>query len=702
MRTRHIALYLGVFLLLAAHIPEEVSAQGARRAGARAAPQPGVVSRVQWSEDGKSLTFTNLGERYRFHLETGERESLGSQEDGESQPQGRRTRRPRRGASGLTGTYVGRPSRGRQYTQVDSPNGRWEAHYQNWNVVLKEKETGETIAVTITGNETVHYGTASWVYGEELGQNRSMWWTPDSQKLLFYKFDDTGVEPFHLVRGWSKINTEEYPEYYPKAGAQNPAAELLMYDLASQEITRIDAGGGSEEYIYNIRTSPDGAVMMVNWTDRLQQHLKVMAIDLESGACRTIVEERQETWQSNSPRMRYLEDKKRFIWTTEKSGYSHHELRDLDGTLHSTITAGDFQTAGIQFVDEEIGQVGFLGYSSAKNPYYQQYHIVDLDGLNQRRVTTLDFHHSNFNLSPDRKWLVAQFEEVNTPPCTVLYSSAGKVVALLAQSDPSTAANLAEMFQFRSNDGRFDIYGILYKPRDFNSLKKYAVINSLYGGPGSNEISARYVSTPRSETERGYLVVKVNNRGTGSRGKEFLGAAYLRLGDIDIQDHADAIRTLRTRPYFDGSRVGIVGSSYGGYMSAMGILKHPDVYSAAVDRSGPTDWRHYDTIYTERYMSTPQLNPDGYNIGRAMNEEYIENFKKEGGKLLIMHGMVDDNVHPTNAFQLIDALDKANAGYESRFFPNNGHGLGRGSSRTQWEFFDRVLRPQETGGPVVF
>lgn len=702
MQTRQTLLYLGVSLLLAIFVTDPVDAQGSRRGGARLEPQPGVITRVEWSEDGKSLLFTNMGQRYRFHLETAERENLGPHEAGDPAALDRRSRRFRGRQSGMTGTYVGRPTRGRQYTQVDSPNGRWEAHYQNWNVVLKEKETGETIAVTITGNETIHYGTASWVYGEELGQNRAMWWTPDSQKLLFYKFDDTGVEPFHLVKGWSKINTEHYPEYYPKAGAQNPAAELLMYDLASQEITRIDAGGGSEEYIYNIRTSPDGAVMMVNWTDRLQQHLKVMAIDLETGACRTIVEERQETWQTNSPRMRYLEDNHRFIWTTEKSGYSHFELRDLDGTLHNSITAGDFQSAGIQFVDEEKGEVGFLGYSSPKNPYYQQYHLTNLDGSNQRRVTTLEFHHSNFNLSPDRKWLAAQFEEVNTPPCTALYNSEGKVVALLAQADPSTAANLAEMFKFRSNDGRFDIYGILYKPKDFNPLNRYAVINALYGGPGSNEISARYVSTPRGETQRGYLVVKVNNRGTGSRGKEFLGAAYLRLGDIDIQDHADAVRFLRSRPYFDGDRVGIVGSSYGGYMSAMGILKHPDVYAAAVDRSGPTDWRHYDTIYTERYMSTPQLNPDGYNIGRAMNGEYIENFKKEGGKLLIMHGMLDDNVHPTNAFQLIDALDKANASYESRFFPNNGHGLGRGSSTTQWEFFDRILRPKEIGGSVVF
>ena len=659
-------------------------------------PRAGIVTAIEWSEDGESLSYTNLGTRHRYHLMTGVREDLGRAEDVEEPPR-RRSRRGRGGGGGQTGTYVGRPTRGRQYTQVDSPNGRWEAHYENWNVVLKEKDTGESIAVTISGNEDIHYGTASWVYGEELGQNRAMWWTPDSQKLLFYRFDDTGVQPFHLVRGWSKFNTTHYPEYYPKAGAKNPGAELMVYDLASQKITRIDVGGGTEEYIYGIRTSPDGAVMLVNWTDRLQQHLKVMAIDLETGNCRLVVDEQQETWQSNSPSMRYLADNERFIWTSERSGFSHYELRNLDGELLNSISSGDFQAAGIDFVDEETGQIGFRGYSSPKNPYYMQYHVADIDGENHRRVTTLDFHHSSFHLSPDKKWLVAQYEEVNTPPSTALYSTDGRLVAKLAESDPAAAANIAEMFKFRSSDDQHDIYGILYKPKDFDPTQQYAIINSLYGGPGSNEISARYAPNPRSENNRGYLVVKVNNRGTGNRGKAFLGAAYLRLGDIDIQDHADAIRMLRKRPYVDGSRVGIVGFSYGGYMSAMGILKHPDVYTAAVNGSGVTDWRHYDTIYTERYMSTPQLNPDGYDIGRATREDYVKNFKEAGGHLLIMHGMVDDNVHPNNAFQLIDALDKGGAPYESRFFPNNGHGLGRGAGSTQWEFFDRVLRPEFRG-----
>ncbi len=657
--------------------------------GQRTSPaMPGVVANVQWNED--SVDYSSAGKRYRFDFSTSQKSEIDDSKSSSGTPNSARSWSRRRttdqGAS--TGKYLGRPLRGRQYTEVESPDGKWRAKYRDWNLVLENLKTKEVVNVTTDGDEDIHYGTASWVYGEELGQKKAMWWTPDSSKIIYYKFDDSLVEKFYLLRGWSKINTSLYPEYYAKAGAKNPISELFVYDLKSKKTTRIDIGGSGDEYIYGLRMSPLGDCVLLNWTDRLQQHLKVMTVDLESGECKAIIEEHQETWQENSPAMRFLKDKKRFLWPTDKTGFTHYEVRDLEGNVFQTVTQGDFQINSLEvFEDENL--VSFVANSSSVNPYYMQYHLVSLDGKRQRRVTTLDYHHSNFQLSPDRKWLIAQYESVNRPPSTAIYRTDGKFIANLAEQSPSTAANLAEMFKFRSEDDQFDIYGILYKPSDFDPAKEYPVINALYGGPGSREISARYVSRPRRECDEGYLVVKVNNRGTGGRGKAFLGAAYLKLGDVDIQDHADAIRMLRKRSYVDGDRVGIVGHSYGGFMAAMGIFKHPDVYTAAVDRAGPTDWRNYDTIYTERYMSTPQLNPEGYEMGAAMT--HVKNLK---GKILIMHGMVDDNVHPNNAFQLIEALDRAGLTYESRFWPNGGHGLGRGVDVTQGEFFKRTLRPE--------
>ena len=644
----------------------------------------GIISKVKWSKDGKHLFFTNQEKRFQFDLdELNKTESDANEQADDGLTITRQQRRSR--ATTLTGRYLGRPGRGRQYTSVVSPDGKWQADHKDWNLVLTHLKSGDETQVTTDGNETINYGTGTWVYGEELDQNKAMWWTPDSKRILYYRFDNTGVEPFHLVGGWTKTNTSLYTEYYPKAGAKNPGASLYVYDLESKESKLIDVGGGSEEYIYNVRATPDGKTMLLNWTDRLQRHLKVLAIDTETGQCRTVVEEKQENWQTNSPRMSYLTDNQRFVWPSEKSGFTHYELRDLDGRLINQITSGDFQVVGFT-IDEERNEFRFAAFSSPENPYYMQFHRVDLDGSNHQRLTSLEMHHSNFNMSPDGKWLVARYEEVNTPPCTALYDSKGELVAKLAEADPSSAANHAEMFSFKSADDKFDIYGIMYKPTNFDPQQKYPVINSLYAGPGSIEVRASYVSAPHRSSRNKYITVRVNNRGTGNRGKAFLDATYGKLGDVDIQDHADAIRHLSDRPYFDEKRVGIVGVSFGGYMAAMGVVKHSDVYKAAVVSAGVTDWRNYDTIYTERYMSTPQLNRDGYSNGSVM-----KHIKKFNGHMLIMHGMMDDNVHPNNAFQLIDALDKAGKSYESRFWPNGGHGMGRGVRQTQQEFFDRVL-----------
>jgi dipeptidyl-peptidase 4 len=674
-----------ILLLGALAFPALVHAQG---------DTAGKIDRAAWADDGSAFFFTDAAKkRWRVDLETLEKTAVGDGDEGATS-RARRARSWNGGRGARTGKNVGGPRRGRQYTRCDSPDGKWKAKYQDWNVVL-EGENGESVQVTRDGNETIHYGTASWVYGEELDQNTAMWWTPDSKKLLFYRFDDTGVQPFHLVTGWSKVITDHYPEFYPKAGDRNPAAELMIYDLASQKMTRVDLDGSSDTYTYGIRCAADGETMLLNWTDRLQRHLIVYAIDLETGALRKVVEEKQPCFQENSPPMRWLEDKKRFVWPSDATGFTHYQLRNLDGTLESTITSGDFQTANIHFLDEEAGLMGLSAYSSAANPYFLQFHVAKLDGSGMTRVTTRDLHHSRFMISPDRKWLVAQYEATNTPPCTAIYAMDGSRSAVIAEAAADSAANLAEMFKFRSKDDDFDVYGILYKPKDFDPKKSYPMLNTLYAGPGSNELGASYVSSPRGETRQGYLVVRVNNRGTGRRGKAFLTATYGRLGDVDIQDHADAVRMLRERPYVDGKRVGIVGHSFGGYMAAMGAVKHADVYRAAVNRAGVTDWRNYDTIYTERYMSTPQLNSKGYDIGRATRKDYIRKYKKNGGRMLIMHGMVDDNVHPNNAFQLTEALDKAKADYELRIFPNGGHGLGARMMEWQTEFFQRMLRPDE-------
>jgi dipeptidyl-peptidase-4 len=339
-------------------------------------------------------------------------------------------------------------------------------------------------------------------------------------------------------------------------------------------------------------------------------------------------------------------------------------------------------------VDEENGWLYYTAASDLKNPLCLHLHKVRLNGKGYKKLTDKPLNHGNIQISTDGKWFTVQYENVATPPSTALYSTQGRKMAVLAQG-PDVVNDRSELFTFKDPDGKWDLYGILHKPENFDPKKKYPLIVSVYGGPESRAVYQNF-RRGHSYTSRGYLVAQIDNRGTSGRGKAFKNAGYGKLGDVDIGDQANGVKYLRERSYVDGSRVGIVGHSYGGYMAAMGILKHHDVFTVAVDRAGPTWWRNYDSIYTERYMSLPQDNKEGYENGKCMN--YAKNLK---GHLLIMHGLMDDNVHPTNAFQLMDALDKEQKfmHYETRFFPKGTHGFG--GSDMQWEFFDRYLKPEK-------
>ncbi len=642
----------------------------------------GSIARAEWSDDGLFLTFDSGGTSYRFDLK---KETLHEQGESSRTAVGNRARRTgggRRRTELRAGSMrIPRPGRGRQYMTEPSPDGKWYAHCKDWNVVIENASTQETIAVTSGGHRKFRYGTANWVYGEELNVRHGMWWSSDSMRLVFYQFDERPVKDFYLTLGLTGFNTELDVEGYTKAGAPNPVVTLKIHDLATGETIPVDTGDG-DQYLFGMRLTPDGSELLFHRTDRRQKKLEVMALDTRSGATRVVVAETQETWQDNSPTMRFLEDGQRFIWETEKTGWRQYELRHLDGSLICTLTRGDFPASRIIDVDENGGWMFYYAYSGP-HPLCAQVHRVRLDGSGQKRLTGRPFHHSRFNASPDGKWFTVQFENVETPPSTALYTMEGELISVLAEG-PRIEKNLTELFSFKADDGVTDIYGVLHKPEDFDPQRKYPLIVAVYGGPGSRAVRNTYQSGTR-DTRRGYLLARIDNRGTSGRGKAFKGAVYGKLGDVDIRDQADGVRYLRQRPYVDGERVGIYGHSYGGFMAAIGILRHPDAFRAAVVRSAVTDWRHYDSIYTERYMNLPQDNPEGYTMGSCMT--HVERFE---GKMLIMHGLLDNNVHATNVWQLIHALDRAGKKYESRFFPTAGHGTG--GTDTQWEFFDRHLK----------
>ncbi|MEY3021756.1 MAG: hypothetical protein RIS86_954 [Planctomycetota bacterium] len=601
-----------------------------------------------------------------------------------------------------------RPARGRQFTEAASPDGAWTARSEGGNLFLEAKD-GERVAVTTDGGGRVKYGQASWVYGEELDQTTAMWWSPDSRFIAFYRFDESAVTDFHLLKGWSGLGTEILSEAYPKPGSPNPIAEILVHEVETGRTTKVDGAGpadGAERYVYNVRWTPDGTELLYSRTPRRQDVLEVLAANPSTGASRLVVREEQTAWQDNRPEMRFLADGRRFVWETERTGYMHYELRSLDGARLATLTAGDWPCEAIHLVDEDAGDLWFTAWS-AENEARQQLHVARLDGSGARRVTVGDFHHGGYRLSPDGRFVVATRETTSTPPSTVVYARSespgetGRLVAVLAEGDAGGFGTLglvpAELFTCKAADGETDLYGRIAFPPAFDPSRRYPVVVDTYGGPTVRLVTDRFVAgDPR--TAHGFLVVTVDNRGTPGRGKAFETAAYLALGVVDADDQAAAVQHLAaTRPYVDGSRVGITGHSYGGYMSAICLIRRGDVFHAAVAGAPPTDWRQYDTIYTERYMRTPGENPEGYDAGSC-----VEHAAKLRGKLLLLHGMLDDNVHPNNTFALAHALQSLDRPFSMMLFPNSGHGIWSPSvDSLRWSHLVEALSPETPAWPTT-
>ncbi|MFM2163870.1 MAG: hypothetical protein RL325_307 [Planctomycetota bacterium] len=651
----------------------------------------GTVADAKWNLVAGELWFEKDGWK-TVSLATGEvKDATGGPPESASASRAQRERGERR------------PARGRQFTTAASPDGKWTAVSENGNLSLRPKE-GDAVAVTTDGTDDIKYGQASWVYGEELDQTTAMWWSPDSRYLAFYRFDESKVKDFFILGGWTEVNTKVLSEAYPKPGQPNPTATLLVHEVATGRTVAVDsfsersgAAAGAEYYLFNVLWTPDGSELLYSRTPRRQDVLDVLAADPATGASRLVVQERQDTWQDNRPLMRFLKDGRRFIWETEKSGFKHFELRSLDGSHLATLTKGEWPADRIVLVDEEagggVGEVWFTAWSGAV-PVQQQLHVARLDGSACARVTTGDFFHSSFRISPDGAFVLATAQTAQVPQKTVLYSREGALVATLAEGGVKgfRTHNLrpSELFTCKAADGATDLYGKMHFPPAFDASRRYPVVFDVYGGPTVRLVTDTFeAGNPR--TALGFILVTVDNRGTPHRGKAFESAAYLKLGVVDADDLAAAARHLaETRPYVDGARIGITGHSYGGYLAAISTIRRGDAFAAGVAGAPPTDWRQYDTIYTERYMRTPQENPEGYDEGSCVKQA-----SRLKGRLLLLHGMMDDNVHPNNTFELAHALQSLDRPFSMMIFPNSEHGIWSPAAESvKWSFFVEALKPE--------
>lgn len=633
---------------------------------------------VSWKDGGKAFEYSKDGKRFRVDVETGKQEEVKAGDAAkkeEAAPAKTGGRRRNAGAE----PQVGGPARGRQFTSTSSPDGKLKAVYKDRNLFVTDDKGGNETPVTTDGSEKlrIKYGTASWVYGEELYQTTAMWWSPDSTKLAYYRFDESKVKDFFLQMSQTQIQSKMNIEPYPKAGTDNPEVDLFVYDVASKKSVRVDARNGKTledgvvgYYVYHIAWSPDGKEVLFNRTNRRQNIMEFCAANSDTGSTRVIIrEEWLPSWTENRPAKRLLKDNNRFIWTSDRNGFKNFYLYDHSGKLHATLTNHQFEVANIIRIDENAGLLYYMAHDG-DNPYKLQLHRVGLDGKGDVRLTDPAFNHT-VDLAPNGKSFIDTIFTHDIPETARLVNDQGKVVAELTKSDMSKFEKLGlkkvEFFTYKAGDGVTDLYGMLRFPSNFDPNKKYPLLVSVYAGPETN--GARETFTlPSALTEYGFLVATLDSRSAAGRGKKFLDAIYLKLGVTEIDDQAAGVKALWSRPYLDKNRVGIHGTSYGGYASILCLLRHPDVFQAACASSPVTDYRHYDTIYTERYLYTPQENKKGYDEGSAMT--YVKDLK---GRLMIYYGTADDNVHPNNSMQLIQALQRAGKSFEVQVGPDQGH-----------------------------
>lgn len=617
---------------------------------------------LEWNKDASGFKYFAGGKTYAYNMIT-----KASVETTGVSPMGNFMRRS------------GGPERGRQFTSAESPDKKLKAFYRNRNLWLSDADGKNELAITTGGNdkERIKYGSASWVYGEELDQNTAMWWSPDNKKIAFYRFDEGAVKDYYLQYKQLSLYDSVEVEPYVKVGGNNPIVDIFIYDVESKKTIQVDARNGNPftnsvvgHYLYGIEWSQDGTELLFHRTNRKQDIMEYSAANVQTGKTRVIVrEEWTASYTKNSPEMKFLKDGKRFVWTSERTGFKNYYLYDISGKLLSTLTNHQFEVSQIVNIDEE-NKVLYYMARSGDNHMKLQLHKVGLNGKGDRRLTDPAFNHSSY-VSPDFKYFVDISQTHDTPPVVRLMDIKGKLLSVVFESDLTKFNELglkkAELFTFKAADGVTDLHGMLFFPSNFDPSKKYPLLVSVYGGPETNGARETF-SLPSALSEFGFLIASFDSRSAAGRGKSFMDPYYGNLGIVEMDDQAAGVKFLGNRSYVNKDRVGIFGTSYGGTASAMCLLRFPELFHAAVANSGVMDFRNYDNIYTERHQGLLEDNAAGYDRGSAMT--YAKNLK---GHLMIYYGTSDNNVHPSNSLQLISALQKAGKSFEVQVGPDMGH-----------------------------
>lgn len=571
---------------------------------------------------------------------------------------------------------------GKQRLAAFSPDGTKVSFVRDNNIFIKDLLLNIETQITKDGQlNSIINGATDWVYEEEFGFSKAYFWSDDSKKIAYYRFDESHVKEFQMTI-WGELYPEIYKFKYPKAGEDNSLVQVYIYNLISKTSTPVEINPEANSYIPRIKWTNDPDVLSVQLLNRHQNDLKIFLADANTGQTEEMYHETNKYYIRITDNLRFLKDNEHFILTSEQDGFKHIYLFDMLGNLERQITKGNWDVDKVYGLDE---QKGLIYYSSSEtSPINRELYSIKLDGSNKQKISSNEgTNDARFNES--YKYFINTFSSANIPSQIKVYSSNGDILRTITEN-PTLKNRILEynfstkeFFEFTTSEN-VSLNGWMIKPKEFDSTKKYPVLMFVYGGPDSQRVLNswdRRMAWFQMLSSKGIIIACVDNRGTGSRGEVFKKITYQQLGKYETIDQIEAAKYLGSLNYVDKERIGIWGWSYGGYVTASCLTRGSDYFSMGIAVAPVTNWRYYDNIYTERYMRTPQENPDGYDQNSP-----IYHADKLKGQLLLIHGTADDNVHVQHTVDFAAALVKANKQFEMQLYPNSNHGIYTGENTT--------------------
>ena len=566
-----------------------------------------------------------------------------------------------------------------------SPDGKKIAYARGNNLFVYDLASKQVVQITTDGKKNaIINGITDWVYEEEFAFVKAFDWSADSKKLAYIRFDESEVPEFSM----SMFNKDLYPTVetfkYPKAGEKNAVVSLHLFDVTTNAAKTVDLGKYNDFYIARMQWTKDANVLSAQVLNRHQDNLDLLFVDGTTGKVNVALNEKDKAYVDVTDNLTFLKDNS-FIWTSEKDGFNHIYLYDKSGKLKNQVTTGKWEVTSYYGFDEKTNSVFYQ--STENGSINRAIYSIGLNGKGKKQLST-QTGTNGATFSPNFQYFINRFSSASQPTLYTLNSAKDGKQLQVIQDNAALATKIKgfdlptkEFFVIKTEKGN-ELNAWMIKPKDFDPSKKYPVFMFQYSGPGSQQVANTWSSSNdywfMMLTQQGYIVACVDGRGTGYKGADFKKVTQLELGKYEVEDQIDAATVIGNYPYVDKSRIGIFGWSFGGFMASNCILKGNDVFKMAIAVAPVTNWRFYDSIYTERYMQTPQENASGYDQNSPIN--HVDKLK---GKYLLIHGSGDDNVHVQNSMQMMEALIQSNKQFDSQIYPDKNHGISGGMTRIQ-------------------